>query len=254
MLSKRILAKLDVKCMFYCSAAPQNELVTKSTSNPTFRTKPEKVKPIVSTVREHLIASNAEYLFPHIPQNLMKRCTKGRSSSFLITPTGATNFVSLISTELLKDPSYVIECNPGLGIVTEELLRVKIPRIHLYEKYQDFVKLSTPLMKLLSKYPNSLEIRNLDFFSIWDLLLHDIFYNENFSQDYLVDIPAKRLEDSCFAQIIGYCADRKFLYMLCKNLAFQTPLFDLGRPKFFLAIPNDICNVSKKKSQIKIEI
>lgn len=247
MLSKKIFTRLlqgDFKKL-YCTSTElkYKDASVKKTISPKKSNFPKSQR-ITSTIHQYLIENNADYLFPHIPSILMRKCKKSRSSSYLINPVGAKEFADLISSDLLRDPSYVIETNPGLGILTEELLNSKVPLVHLYERYEEFLKSSSPLVKLLEKYPSRLKIRKLNFFDVWSLLLHDYFYNENLAQEYLADVPKKNWEDECFAQIIAICSSREFLYKMCKNFAFQTEIFDHGRPKFYLALPQDVWDVS----------
>nr|CAD7394707.1 unnamed protein product [Timema cristinae] len=50
------------------------------------------------------------------------------------------DIVSIIKDDLLHGDSPVLEANPGLGLITEALLRQGIPRVRLYEASPPFVR------------------------------------------------------------------------------------------------------------------
>ena len=218
----------------------KNEYVTKKVSKGTPR---RERNWIPDEIRNQLNESNLNYFIDKIHKKTLRKRFPQRTPLYLINKNVAKQLAAMISEDLLKNPSYVIECHPGFGLLTEELLNAGIPKINLFEKVTTFLVSESPLEKLFIKYQSRVQLRKLNFFDIWMLLLRDKFSNEVLTEAYLIDAPYCNWKDETFAQIIAVCANRTFVSLLIHNFFNQTSIFDHGRPSFFLILPYSIWEV-----------
>lgn len=194
-------------------------------------------------VRDFLKDSGLEYFMDSIPKKLLRKRCSSTTKLCLFDPKTAKELASMISEDLLQNTSFVIECNPGLGLLTRELLNIGVPYIHLYEKFESLYNPQSPLGKLSMEHNERLDLRKLNFFDVWLTLLLDKHNAEDLADMYLTDMPYHAWESDPCAQIIAFCPSRKFLSLLIHNFFNQTKLFEHGRATFFLILPLDIWQV-----------
>ncbi|GIY59702.1 rRNA adenine N(6)-methyltransferase [Caerostris extrusa] len=67
----------------------------------------------------------------------------------------------IIASHLCEDwkEGYIFECNPGPGMLSESILKLKIPHLRVFEKNEKFL----PQLKVLSTEYNNFEIVEKDF-------------------------------------------------------------------------------------------
>lgn len=189
-------------------------------------------------IRNHLRDLNLEHLMDLIPKKIVRRSCRQHSALYLINYNVAKEFASMISKDLLKNACFVIECNPGLGFVTQRLLDAGVPSINLYEKCEPFLQSKSTLMKLYIKHRERIHIKTMNFFDIWMILLRDRINHDRFAEGFLIDAPCHEWKDKTSLQIIAQCPGRYLLSLLLHNFVKQTRLFELGRPVFFIAVPS----------------
>ncbi|XP_014205785.1 dimethyladenosine transferase 2, mitochondrial [Copidosoma floridanum] len=160
-------------------------------------------------------------------------------SLHLINRDTAKQFCSMIEQDLLQNTSHVIENNSGLGILTEELLKIGVPKINMFEKNRSFLTPNSPLQSLLKDHKSRLSLKELNFTDIWAMAIRDNFMNENLTGHYLTDVPHNDWKSKTNAQIILFASDRTSIVMLIYNLVHETSLFCHGRPVFYFAVSSE---------------
>ena len=215
--------------------------------------KPGKHKEsVASEIRDHLSEINLEYFANNLPNKLLRRSSAQKVSLYLINKNTAKSLSEIISRELLKDNSFVIECNPGLGFLTEELIKIGVPKINIYEKNESFNAKGSPLTKLMIKHPSQISLTKLNLFDLWKKALRDHFYSDSTVQMYLDNLPSSKWEEKSFAQIIAACPNKTFLALFLNNLIHHTSINEHGRPTFYIIIPSHIWQVCINTLFLKI--
>lgn len=201
-------------------------------------------KKVVNTeIVNYLKECGLDHLIDQIPKTLFSQSCKERTRLYLMNPDVAKSLATMISKDLLKNTSHVIETNPGLGFLTKELLDMGVPSVTLYEKNESFVSVESPLGSLLKSHESQLNFKKLDFVDIWYTLLLDKYNHDKFSEVYLVDTPYSNWRSKTFAQIIAYSPGRFSLSLLIHNFFNFTEIFEHGRPSFFIVVPAPIWQV-----------
>lgn len=201
---------------------------------------------IMSNFKEHIsIEHFVKVINPKLgeicPQKYMKIITNRWDIFYLIEKNTATKFVQLIINDLSKDMNFVAECNPGIGILTEELLKAGIEKIYAFETNHCFYP---TLNELQTKYPNRLDIRNANLIEMSKLHFMDQQNNTNRIATILngiSDVPWEN--ESTYMQVIGITTSIEFFKHLLLAMVFRTSCIRLGRPSFYIAIPPSIWNV-----------
>ncbi|KYM97609.1 PREDICTED: dimethyladenosine transferase 2, mitochondrial isoform X2 [Cyphomyrmex costatus] len=157
------------------------------------------------------------------------------STLHLINKDIAVKYVSLIKNDLLKNMCYVVELNPGFGILTRELLKAGVPLIHLYESN---LKLRKIQEMLCTKYPGKLNLisfKNSNLFGITRVFFDDKVTDEKYEDNFKA-IDSKNWEDKTYMQVIGACDNTNLFTFIIHNLIFRNGFMFYGRPVFYIAI------------------
>lgn len=175
---------------------------------------------------------------PDVNQTLIKRNSHNFSlrqrkynNIYLINDKAAKQFVELIKDDLLKNMNYVVQFNPGFGLLTKELLQASVSFIHLYESDAQY---SDHLNNLSEQFPNQFSIKILNKFSITKLLEHVTVNNDD---ALLSNRQKKKWEEESCLQIIGATIEATFIRSIIASTIFQTSIMMYGRPIFYFAIP-----------------
>lgn len=112
----------------------------------------EKEPPKAVSDVEKFIDSSPEYfqIKDKLPKSLLKKF-KSPESMYLINKQTAKHITKALESHLDKDCS-IIEVNPGLGILTNELLQCQKNRIYIYESLNHF----TPYLQVSLTQPCTL--------------------------------------------------------------------------------------------------
>ncbi|XP_043255041.1 dimethyladenosine transferase 2, mitochondrial [Colletes gigas] len=202
---------------------------------------------------EHYVASFLPKFKIDIIQNHLSE-TKNLSQLYLINPNVAKEFVLLIKDDLLKNTNHVIEMNPGLGLLTVELLNANVPFIHMYENQSNFYN---ELIKLCNELPERLSIKEANLIDI-SKTMHskNIVKNKHNVYDLFNNVQNKEWEEESCMQLIGVVNKLGFINHLIMSTVFQTSIVMFGRPVLYLAIPpsiwNKLVNPAKRRSATHI--
>lgn len=231
---------LKTSCYKVFSSQFQDVQLKESKDNNEISKKCTRKKVVNVEIINYMKECGLEHLIDEIPKALITQNCKQRSRLYIINPEVAKSFATLISEDLLQNTSHVIETNPGLGLLTKELLKIGVPAINLYEKNESFLSPESPLGLMLDSHKSQLNFKRLDFVDIWFFLLFDKYNDDKFSEAFLADTPYSSWRSRTFAQIIVYAPSRFSLTLLVHNFFNFTEIFEHGRPCFFIAVPSFI--------------
>ncbi|XP_011136400.1 dimethyladenosine transferase 2, mitochondrial isoform X2 [Harpegnathos saltator] len=209
----------------------QNKMIKKTKSKEVQTNKKNTKKSSNQRFIEYSDNLDLKIIHMH-PNVLMKTVGNDRNLLYLIDNHAAAEFASMIKDDLLKDTCFVAELNPGVGMLTTELLKADIPLIHLYEENKVF----DPILDSLSyTYPGRLDRRRFNLLKI-NILLHiDKITNRDEMQKVFQGVETKRWENTCM-QVIGMTSTMKFIRHVVYSLLFRNSFMTYGRTVFYMAI------------------
>ncbi|XP_068982609.1 dimethyladenosine transferase 2, mitochondrial [Bombus flavifrons] len=163
---------------------------------------------------------------------------------YLINDDVSNKFSTLIKDDLLENMCYVIELNPGHGLLTRRLLEAGVPFMHLYENHGAFYH---ELQNLEVIFPNQVKITKANLLKIPKMLnLNKACHAFNSPNIHLCElynnIPKRKWEDKSCMQVIGTVIEPLFLRHLLLSVVFQTGFMMHGRTIFYLALSPSIWN------------
>ncbi|XP_076234919.1 mitochondrial transcription factor B2 isoform X2 [Calliopsis andreniformis] len=170
-----------------------------------------------------------------IPKKYLKTTTQSLNS-YLINREGAKKFVSLIKDDLLQNLTNVVEVNPGLGLLTKELLKAGVPFINLYEKDSVFYN---QLEKLSNTFPDRVTVTNGDLIHLMTAPVSYSVHN-SIAMSMLKVIEKRKWEEVSCLQIIGTIFNNQFIRNIILNTVFQRSFMMYGRVTFYIAVPSFI--------------
>lgn len=167
-------------------------------------------------------------------------------SPYLIDDEISNEFATLIKDDLLENMSYVIELNPGYGLLTRKLLEANVPFIHLYERHTEFYP---ELQRLKEIFPNRISISEANLQNMSKMLnlrvASDMPKKPNkYMCELFTNVPKRNWEEKSCMQIIGTVINFSFIRHLIMSVIFQTGFMMHGRTTFYLALSPIIWNVS----------
>nr|CAD7457563.1 unnamed protein product [Timema tahoe] len=169
-----------------------------------------------------------------IPNKLMKVRRITPEHLYVMQPNVAEDIVSIIKDDLLDGDGPVLEANPGLGLITEALLRQGIPRVRLYEASPPFVRHLNQTLK--EKYNDRITLMHCDLFSMWKMVFQDKLDNGARMDTVLEGIAKRSWTDGIEAamKIVGVLPSLGFIKHLLNSITFQTGIMIYGRPELYL--------------------
>ncbi|KAL0819620.1 hypothetical protein ABMA28_007701 [Loxostege sticticalis] len=165
-----------------------------------------------------------------LPNSLLRKY-KTPESMYLINRKTA-KYIAKTVTSHINEESAVVEVNPGLGFLSEELLHCMSNHIYMYETSNHF---SPHLNSLLNKHPGRVTYKIADFFGMWKLAFKDKMDNGNRIQELLGSLSTN--DNSRTVKIIGSMPGLTFIKHLLNNIIFHTTNNQLGRTDLFITMP-----------------
>ena len=160
---------------------------------------------------------------------------------YLLDAKSAKQFASMIMTRRSPNPSYVAEINSGLGLLSRELLKLGINKLHMFEKSQDFL---SNLDSVLSEYPDRACLERINFLHMWTLGHVDSTEQINRMEVYLKGLEKRSWTEEPTMEMIGAIENVDFVYRLLGTVVFQTTFAKYGRMVLFTAMPPSVWSVS----------
>lgn len=167
-----------------------------------------------------------------LPFDVVRR-TKTCATLHLLDQVVAKEFASLIMDEVMDNNEvFIAEINPGIGLVTQELLKSGIPVVHGYEKYTEFMQWLHPLME---RYSGRLQIRPFNLLTIGKTDFIDGKTNSKNMDKIFEGLEARKWCENPAMVIIGPVPSMTFFYSLQWSL-INNYLSDYGRAVLYCAI------------------
>lgn len=121
-----------------------------------------------------------------IPSKLLRRNLTTPVEMYLIDKSLAKTIAYQIKESFKLKSLVIIEINPGLGLLTEELLSLGVKQIEMMESKPKFYEY------LSEKFKNrGVNLQNIDFLNIWSLMYQDRFDNGNRFAELMKNIQPK---------------------------------------------------------------
>jgi hypothetical protein len=197
----------------------------------------ERSKIMIDQLSEFLKNTNQENFIDVIPKRLLQNYSSKNSLLYLVDPSTAKDLIYIISQELLQEPCFVVECNPGLGLLTQELLNIGVPHIALFEKCANFNNPCSPLGTIIKKHESRLSLKDISFHHF---CLH-LMKNKYLGKDDLNKFIISYTDYKRIAYIIPII-NKASISLIMYNFCNQTILFK-GKLTFYLIISSSIWKV-----------
>lgn len=207
-------------------------------------TKKDKINGVPAPLSKYLNDMNPIFREKVIKNYLS--CNVNMIDPYLVNDNVSNEFSTLIKDDLLENMSYVIELNPGYGLLTRRLLEASVSFIHLYESDDTFYQ---ELQSLKAIFPNRIKITQANLLKMPKMLNLNrscsASNSPNMNLCKLYDnVPKREWEDKSCMQIIGTVTKSSFIRHLIISVIFQTGFMMHGRTIFYLAVSPSIWNVS----------
>ncbi|XP_045502971.1 dimethyladenosine transferase 2, mitochondrial [Colias croceus] len=178
------------------------------------------------------LESNEEYknIIPCLPKVLLKKY-KTPETMYIINKNTARDIADTIKGHFDKH-APIVEVNPGLGFLTEAILRCQKNPVYLYESSNYF---SNILNDLQQKYPERIKYKTADFFGMWKLAFQDKMDDGNRIKELLGDLATENTGRKI--KIVGAMPGLSFVRHLINTIVFHNTTNQLGRPDLFIIIP-----------------
>ncbi|KAM3956546.1 mitochondrial transcription factor B2 [Aphomia sociella] len=192
----------------------------------------DKPNPVAVTDVITYLNSFAEYehLKDQLPKGLLKKY-KTPESMYLINKQTAKDIAKTLKKHIDKD-SPLIEVNPGLGFLSQELLKLQINHIYMYESLNHF---STHINHLQLQNPGRCTYKIADFFGMWKLAFKDKMDQGNRIKELLGDLATHN--NDRVVKIVGAMPGLTFVKHLINTIIFHNATSQLGRPDLFIIMP-----------------
>ncbi|CAH2094591.1 unnamed protein product [Euphydryas editha] len=178
------------------------------------------------------LESSPEYknVIDIVPKSLLRKY-KAPETMYLINRNTAKDITDILKKYINKD-APVVEVNPGLGYLTQELLQCQKNRIYLYETSNHFVQF---LRELKTQYPERIKYKIADFFGMWKLAFQDKMDNGNRINELLEELATD--DKDRILSIVGAMPSLSFVKHLINTIVFHNAINHLGRPDLYIVMP-----------------
>ncbi|XP_030753407.1 dimethyladenosine transferase 2, mitochondrial [Sitophilus oryzae] len=183
--------------------------------------------------------NHMEYLKELIPANIkLQRKTVIPDRMYLICPNTAKKVAEYVWEQTKSNTNQLIcETNPGVGVITIELLEKGARKVRLYEPNELFHE---PLKVLLQKYLHRIEIVDKDLMHLGKYVYLDNKDPADRVEKLLEGIPKKSWTDDPVMTVVGVLTRNDFIKDLVKSIVSRRNITALGRTDFYMFVfPTD---------------
>ncbi|ENN70609.1 dimethyladenosine transferase 2, mitochondrial [Dendroctonus ponderosae] len=168
---------------------------------------------------------------------------------YLVNPQVADDIAKYVFQSIQSKNHIVAESNPGLGLISQSLIKLGIRSVRLYELNPEFHEyLEKTFQSSQSKFKH--ELFKKDFFSLWRYNFIDNGDQGQRVTDILKGLPKKSWTDGPVATVVGTMTRNIFLRYLVKSIVLQREIATYGRVDLFLITYEKYWNIFNKPSQI----
>ncbi|XP_015120687.1 dimethyladenosine transferase 2, mitochondrial [Diachasma alloeum] len=166
-----------------------------------------------------------------LPFDVMRR-TKNFTTLHLLDRDVSKAFASLIIDKIPKEQTFIAEMNPGIGLMTQQLLDSGVSVVHGYDKFTEFMQWLHPLSK---RYPGRLHLRPFNLATIAKTDFLDGKINSRNMDKMFEGIRPRDWRGPPAIAVIGAVPNVNFFYSFQWSLVNQY-LSDYGRAVLFVAV------------------
>uniref|UniRef100_A0A8D8LUX8 rRNA adenine N(6)-methyltransferase n=3 Tax=Cacopsylla melanoneura TaxID=428564 RepID=A0A8D8LUX8_9HEMI len=213
---------LQVKyCSTVAKSKPQPHPDEKKKKTIDTKNKKQKDPDIVQYLKEH----NEDLDVKSVPDKYLIK-SKNAKILYLANPQTAESLANILKPHLEKSDAKVIECHPGLGLLTNHLSQMNVTDVNLHEPDPLFFK---NLLNLSSS--SNVKVFNNDILQVPKCI------TATKKLDSMLEyIEKKEWEHDCIYQLIASLNNQDFLRYILRNFSHQNGILALGRPIMYLLI------------------
>ncbi|XP_073950361.1 mitochondrial transcription factor B2 isoform X2 [Choristoneura fumiferana] len=196
------------------------------------KNKDQKPPPKAAVDVVNYIENSPEYadVKDRLPRSLLRKY-KTPESMYLINKSTAKVIAQTVKKHL-NEHSPIVEVNPGLGLLSIELLHCQKKQLYMYETSNHFTQY---LNSLQLEHPGRVKLKIADFFGMWKLAFQDKIDQGNRIEELLGDLATDDPERE--VKIVGSMPGLSFMKHLINNIVFHNTTSQLGRPDLFITMP-----------------
>ncbi|XP_012275673.1 dimethyladenosine transferase 2, mitochondrial [Orussus abietinus] len=176
---------------------------------------------------------NLTNVIQQCPEKYFKRARQSERL-YLLDKATAKKMCDLIINDIPNEIP-VLEANPGLGVLTKELLEGGVPTIHLYEPDTKFRENFQSLQK---EYLDRIKIQNIDYFSLWHPKNNS--NNVDIIEKAISHIPCKKYKEEPSMVLIGIIPNICTMRLILMSAILRNKIMSFGRTVFYIAVAPSI--------------
>ncbi|KAF4524114.1 hypothetical protein B566_EDAN007697 [Ephemera danica] len=194
-----------------------------------------KTDVVINEIKSYLDFSDCKKYANSVPTRIIGKNLFPPEALYLVNPIVAGQVAEALKNYLLEnnDSVPVFEMNPGMGLVSQELINAGVSKLNLFEPSMTFHPL---LLEMLEKNQGKdVALKVDDLGNIAKLVYQDKVSNGNRVTTMLADVESRPWNDPCpVLRVVGTAPNKKFLRSLVFSIAFQTGLATRGRAEYYL--------------------
>ncbi|XP_043480369.1 dimethyladenosine transferase 2, mitochondrial [Leptopilina heterotoma] len=196
----------------------------------------EKKGGIFLEISNYLKSIKSEYLIEHLPKSFC-RSVKNSQKIYLVNRKVAEKCAMLLKDELTKDSDmFIAEAGPGFGFLTENLLKMSIEKIYLYEPLKPLLIPNSLLRNIIKNNSDRLVLRECDLLEMWSMVFREAQGQTNLVEKMLHGTKTRKWKDKPYMTVIGTLSSENFIKQLIMDVLSQSGFTKRGRVIFYLLI------------------
>lgn len=183
-------------------------------------------------MQDYFGSDHIDMVINKFPASLLRR-TQVSEHFYLAAPKLAKNIAKWVTDGMGPD-QLLVEVNPGVGLLTQELLK-KTNNLLLYENDESF---ASELEMLLKVENRNIEIRHSDFNGYWKYDYMDKMDQSGRVEKMLKGLRRVRWNDEeVNFRLFSVVGSLRFFNTMIHSVGMQKGLFELGRCEMYLVVP-----------------
>ncbi|XP_062564116.1 dimethyladenosine transferase 2, mitochondrial [Armigeres subalbatus] len=187
---------------------------------------------VAREMKDYFDSDQFDMVMNKFPASLLRR-TQVSEQFYLAAPKLAKNIAKWVTDGMGPD-QLLVEVNPGVGLLTKELLK-KTNNLLLYETDESF---APELEEMLKTENRNVEIRYNDFNCHWKYDFMDKIEQSRRMEKMLEGLRRVRWKDEeVNFRLFSVIGSLRFFKTMVHSVGMQKGLFQLGRCEMYLAVP-----------------
>lgn len=146
----------------------------------------------------------------------------------------AEKIIETIKPNLIKTSEPVFEANPGLGLITKELLKIDkrdLPKICIFENDPFFRK---KMLLVCEQHVGRVKMYNTNILDLWKTSFLD--KGDSRLKGLMEDVIVKEWNEDPCVKIVGTLPTPHFLHSVVISIVFNYGITTFGRPELYILI------------------